>query len=758
MMTTIRFQLSSIPTPLRSRPQWVVWKYGQLKPNGKRAKIPFDAQTGMAASTTDPATWSGFEQAATVYKAGGYIGVGYVLKEDDPFTFIDLDNCIRNGELAPDAMATITRFASYTERSVSGSGVHIVVEGAAPNRKNERAEVYSDRRFIAITGDIVAEQRDIHPRQSVLDPWCAETFPSKEQPTPAHPGASHTDLLVSDDALLDIIYNSKQARKFASLMAGDTASYKSPSEADAALCAMLAFWTNHDAGRIDRIFRLSGLMRDKWDRTGDGATQRTYGELTIDEACRQVVNDYKPTPASNAITRLCQAWRQHFAGQAMHSATQRVLLATIRKFDDTQSQATYISSRNISDLTGLSHRAVQMHLRLLCPQTRGARIKRLEKDLNRVGCQLRSASNATTAEEMLLVLRPQEREGIVSKLAGADEATVMAEVVIFLHNRRDRALNELKFYANHPALDLLDCTEAHDGSAFATVYTLRTLQNVSTERINTVGGVPPNSDHNQCGNILQSSDAALQFIEANMNDDAFVVAPPTKVDPRLKLEPDPVKRARLAKLLDIDAKLKPFGLSAPRVFAALDGNEGADIETLTVATGVSERTVRNVFKAAGAALVESGYLPLVEVTKEGRRHIYRLVDDWKERVDALRADLSTNGVIIARAVHHAGERIRRIDSFLEKGQRDSRRQLDDATRAQYEAIKQRAQLLKAQLLTGKVEQAPANGMSLSNALVVIEAQLAPIQPIKAVQPVVFERLYLGHAGDERFGERYLVTT
>ena len=52
------------------------------------------------------------------------------------------------------------------------------------------------------------------------------------------------------------------------------------SRADLALCGLLAFWTGGDAVRIDRLFRNSALMREKWDErhTADGTT---YGQMTI---------------------------------------------------------------------------------------------------------------------------------------------------------------------------------------------------------------------------------------------------------------------------------------------------------------------------------------------------------------------------------------------------------------------------------------------------------------------------------------------
>lgn len=72
-----------------------------------------------------------------------------------------------------------------------------------------------------------------------------------------------------------------RGEQFAALWAGDTSSYQSQSEADMALCNWLAWWTNKDAARMDRLFRSSGLMREKWDRRQSGST---YGAITIQEA------------------------------------------------------------------------------------------------------------------------------------------------------------------------------------------------------------------------------------------------------------------------------------------------------------------------------------------------------------------------------------------------------------------------------------------------------------------------------------------
>ena len=87
--------------------------------------------------------------------------------------------------------------------------------------------------------------------------------------------------------------NAKNGAKFRELYAGSYSKteYGSPSEADMALCNMLAFWTGCDADKMDAIFRQSGLMREKWDRRQSGST---YGALTIQKAIASCTTVYNP--------------------------------------------------------------------------------------------------------------------------------------------------------------------------------------------------------------------------------------------------------------------------------------------------------------------------------------------------------------------------------------------------------------------------------------------------------------------------------
>jgi len=82
---------------------------------------------------------------------------------------------------------------------------------------------------------------------------------------------------MTDQALLVQLLSAANSEKFARLWMGDASGYPSPSEADAAFCALVAFYT-HDPAQIDALYRRAGLFREKWDER-HGA--ETYGAMTI---------------------------------------------------------------------------------------------------------------------------------------------------------------------------------------------------------------------------------------------------------------------------------------------------------------------------------------------------------------------------------------------------------------------------------------------------------------------------------------------
>jgi putative DNA primase/helicase len=82
--------------------------------------------------------------------------VGFVFSTGDPYTGIDLDNCVdESGDIALWALEVVRYFDSYTELSATGTGLHIILRGDIPNRRKGDVEVYSSKRFFTVTGHVV---------------------------------------------------------------------------------------------------------------------------------------------------------------------------------------------------------------------------------------------------------------------------------------------------------------------------------------------------------------------------------------------------------------------------------------------------------------------------------------------------------------------------------------------------------------------------------------------------------------------------
>ena len=126
-----RPRFESIPECLKRRKQWVLWKEVRSKNGKKPRKIPLNARTGKAADTTDPRTWSTYEQAVAAYEANPkkYRGIGYVFAKDDPYVGIDIDNCIEGNEPSQLAQNIVSQFGTYAEISPSQTGIKLFCKG-----------------------------------------------------------------------------------------------------------------------------------------------------------------------------------------------------------------------------------------------------------------------------------------------------------------------------------------------------------------------------------------------------------------------------------------------------------------------------------------------------------------------------------------------------------------------------------------------------------------------------------------------------
>jgi primase-polymerase (primpol)-like protein len=153
-------RVDGIPAELQARAQWLVWVYSWDK--NKWTKVP-KTPHGRLASTTDPSTWSTFDEALRGYQRasnrhfGRLDGIGFVTCDADPYVLIDMDHCVDGKTVRPWArpiIAMAKKEGAYIERSPSLSGVHIIGKGpqGAPGAKRHDAELYCRDRFFTITG------------------------------------------------------------------------------------------------------------------------------------------------------------------------------------------------------------------------------------------------------------------------------------------------------------------------------------------------------------------------------------------------------------------------------------------------------------------------------------------------------------------------------------------------------------------------------------------------------------------------------
>ncbi|MDD5093083.1 MAG: hypothetical protein PHV74_01695 [Dehalococcoidia bacterium] len=283
--------VDTLPRELLPLPNWVAWRFDPPpEVGGKPRKVPINPNTGMPASTIDPATWSTFAGANERAEQDRLNGVGFVFTNSG-FTGIDLDHCVSDGIIEPWVERIIQDFNSYAELSQSSTGVHIIVQGKLPPgaRRKGNIEAYDSGRYFVITGEhLEGTPVTIEPRQPELAAFHAKHLGSNGHGE-VTPAAATVTITMDDQEIVRRMLSSSSGAKIKALMDGDTAAYGGDdSAADMALCAHLAFWCQKDPGQMDRLFRSSGLMRAKWDEKRGAAT---YGQLTIAravEGCRQI--------------------------------------------------------------------------------------------------------------------------------------------------------------------------------------------------------------------------------------------------------------------------------------------------------------------------------------------------------------------------------------------------------------------------------------------------------------------------------------
>lgn len=293
----------ALPAYLKEHGLFCVWRYewdaNREKGKGGWTKPPYNPNRPQYHAASDnPATFASMNKAAAAGRAHGFDGMG--IGVFGAVAAIDIDHCISGGELSDMARDIVATMDAYTEISPSGEGIRILF--LAPDLRydstvyyihNQKTglEIYlpgMTRKYLTVTGNVL-RARDMENRegrlQTILDKYMKQPqAPAISASSPAAP------LTISDRELIDKASNAKNGAQFCSLWRGEITGFPSHSEADQALCNLLAFWTRGDFDRIDSLFRQSGLYRDKWER-------ERYRTVTIEKAIASCNgNYYNPQP------------------------------------------------------------------------------------------------------------------------------------------------------------------------------------------------------------------------------------------------------------------------------------------------------------------------------------------------------------------------------------------------------------------------------------------------------------------------------
>ena len=297
-------KVQKIPQTLKDLGEFCCWKY-EVK-DGRKTKVPYNPVTGYGARTNDPSTFVPFD---TAVNASGYDGIG--IRVSGVFVGIDLDHCMDDCNLLPWAKEITDRFAdTYIEVSPSGEGIRIFC--LLPDDLNYNTETYYIKkggievyipgytnRFLTVTGNALTPADVTETAEALM--WLLETY--MRRPTPTTPVAvAYGKSYLSDDSVIAKASAAVNGEKFAKLWNGDVSEYGSRSEADAALVSILAFWCSGDTEQMDRLFRTSALMREKWDEHR-GAD--TYGNITIAKVVSKMTDFYKPIIKPSVTEDFC---------------------------------------------------------------------------------------------------------------------------------------------------------------------------------------------------------------------------------------------------------------------------------------------------------------------------------------------------------------------------------------------------------------------------------------------------------------------
>jgi hypothetical protein len=111
---------------LLPKPRWVIWKV-----DANEKKPPLSPNTERLASPSNARNWGTYDQAVAAtkkYRADGIgIMLGRLAGDDYYLCGIEIDRCLNDDTVHdPTVLQVLERFATYTEVSPSGTGLHLL--------------------------------------------------------------------------------------------------------------------------------------------------------------------------------------------------------------------------------------------------------------------------------------------------------------------------------------------------------------------------------------------------------------------------------------------------------------------------------------------------------------------------------------------------------------------------------------------------------------------------------------------------------
>lgn len=333
---------SAIPASMEKLPNWVA----------RQGKIPYSIN-GKRAKVNTSSTWNTLQEVKAFLKGAppAFNGLGLMLERKNKIICVDVDHCLEDGTPNRTATRVLDEIDTYTEISQSGTGLHLFGFGTMPQNsvkyespadKGTNIEIYAGLddngqggRFIALTADIYKGRKTINDIQKGID-WLLSKAPAEKAKAPDKDKHNiYTPVAINDNtgdtinvngviytadeipALIEQCQTGTKIFEWQNLFHdGNITAYDNDhSRGDSALCSILCFWCHGKPTLIDKVFRKSALMREKWDEKRQGA--KTYGELTIENALK-VWNGKKYTgmsakPAFPHLTSKGTPLRNHSA-------------------------------------------------------------------------------------------------------------------------------------------------------------------------------------------------------------------------------------------------------------------------------------------------------------------------------------------------------------------------------------------------------------------------------------------------------------